>query len=83
MDIIAENLLCITIKDNGVGREKSALLRGKSATKHKSQGTKVTAERIALINKIYKTDASVTTEDVKDNEGEVTGTLVTIKIPIE
>ena len=83
VNIITENLLSITIKDNGVGREKSALLRGKSATKHKSQGTKVTAERIALINKIYKTNASVTTEDVLDNNGTIAGTLVTNKVPIE
>ena len=78
-----ESLLYITVKDDGVGREKSALLRGKSASKHTSYGTKVTAERIELINKIYKTDTTVTTEDVKNENGEVAGTLVTIKIPFE
>ena len=83
VNITSQNLLQITIKDNGVGRQKSEQLRGKSTTKHKSQGTKVTAERIALINKIYKTNASVTTIDVLDNNNYVDGTLVTIKIPIE
>ena len=78
-----ESLLYITVKDNGVGREKSALLRGKSASKHTSYGTKVTAERIELINKIYKTNTNVTTEDVKKEDGEVSGTLVTIKIPYD
>jgi uncharacterized protein YgiM (DUF1202 family) len=53
-----------------------------TATSHKSYGTKVTGERLDLINQIYKTGASVTTEDLTSN-GEVTGTLVTIKIPFE
>ncbi len=77
-----ESTLAITIKDNGVGREKAAQLKSKTATSHKSYGTKVTGERLDLINQIYKTGASVTTEDLTNN-GEVTGTLVTIKIPFE
>jgi tetratricopeptide (TPR) repeat protein len=77
-----EHTLAITIKDNGVGREKAAQLRSKTATTHKSFGTKVTGERLDLINQIYNTGASVTTEDVIDN-GIVTGTLVTIKIPFD
>jgi hypothetical protein len=77
-----EHTLAITIKDNGVGREKAAQLKSKTATSHKSFGTKVTGERLDLINQIYKTGASVTTEDLTSN-GIVTGTLVTIKIPFE
>jgi hypothetical protein len=77
-----EHTLAITIKDNGVGREKAAQLKSKTATAHKSFGTKVTGERLNLINQIYKTGASVTIEDLTSN-GEVTGTLVTIKIPFE
>jgi sensor histidine kinase YesM len=77
-----EHTLAITIKDNGVGREKASQLKSKTSTAHKSFGTKVTGERLDLINQIYKTGASVTTEDLTSN-GEVTGTLVTIKIPFE
>ncbi|MDZ4793789.1 MAG: histidine kinase [Bacteroidota bacterium] len=78
-----EQVLSITIKDDGVGRERSAMLRGKSTANHKSYGTKVTSERLELINQIYKTGAIVKTEDVKDITGAVAGTLVTIKIPFE
>ena len=78
-----EPVLSITIQDNGVGRLKSAELQSKSATKHKSYGTKVTSERLDLINKVYKTGASVTTEDVLNESGAIAGTLVTIKIPFE
>ncbi len=77
-----EHTLAITIKDNGVGREKAAQLKSKSATSHKSYGTKVTGERLDLINQIYNTGASVLTEDVLEN-GIIAGTLVTIQIPFE
>jgi LytS/YehU family sensor histidine kinase/ligand-binding sensor domain-containing protein len=73
--------LLIKILDNGIGRAKSAQLKSKSATTHKSFGTKVTHERVDIINQIYKTGASVTTKDVIEN-GMVAGTLVTIKIPL-
>ncbi len=74
--------LIITVKDNGVGRAMAAQLSNKSTNKHKSFGTKVTSERLDLINKMYKTEANVTIEDVIKNN-EVAGTLVTINIPFE
>ena len=77
-----KQILVISIKDNGVGREKSAALKSKTAMAHKSFGTKVTGERLDLINQIYNTGASVHTEDVLEN-GIVAGTLVTISIPFE
>jgi LytS/YehU family sensor histidine kinase/ligand-binding sensor domain-containing protein len=77
-----KHILEITIKDDGVGREKAAALKSKSATSHKSFGTKVTSDRLEIVNQLYKTGASVHTEDVmKDNE--IAGTLVTIMIPYE
>ncbi len=78
-----EPVLIISIQDNGVGREKSAALSGNTAGRHTSYGTKVTSERLDLINSVYKTGASVATEDVKNESGEIAGTLVTIKIPFE
>jgi Histidine kinase len=48
-----KHTLAITIKDDGVGREKAALLKSKTATEQKSFGTKVTGERLNLINQIY------------------------------
>ncbi len=76
-------VLVISIQDNGVGRKKSAALITHAPGKHTSYGTKVTSERLDLINKVYKTGASVTTDDVLNESGEIAGTLVTIKIPFE
>lgn len=78
----AESMLLINIVDNGIGRARSAELMSKTATKHKSYGMKMTSERLALINQVYKTGANVTIHDLVNN-GEAIGTQVTIKIPLE
>ncbi len=82
LHLVGENMLEIQIIDNGVGREKSAEYKSKTATKHKSFGMKVTNERIDLINQIYKTNANVEIEDLYDQNQNGIGTKVTIQIPI-
>lgn len=82
INLLAESMLEIQIIDNGVGREKSAEYKSKTATKHKSFGMKVTNERIELINQIYKTAAKVEIVDIYDDKQCGIGTKVTIQIPI-
>jgi hypothetical protein len=77
-----KSLLEINITDNGVGREVAAALNKKISSKHRSYGMKATTERIALINQIYKTGASVSVHDLVDEEGQAAGTQVTIQIPV-
>ncbi len=74
--------LHVTITDNGVGREKAAEFKSKSATRNKSFGMKVTSERIELINQLYSTNTQVSIIDLKDEKGRATGTKVIIEIPI-
>ena len=74
--------LVVSITDDGVGRQKAAEFKSKSATKNKSFGMKVTAERIELINQLYNTKTQVSIIDLKDENGEATGTKVIIEIPI-
>lgn len=77
-----KNLLVIKIRDNGVGRAVAQERQSKTSVTHKSYGMKVTSERLALINKIYKTGASITIDDLKDHNNLPEGTLVTIQIPV-
>ncbi len=77
-----DNLLRVEITDDGVGREKAAQYKSKSATQNKSFGMKVTAERIELINLLYNTTTQVKIFDLKNNIGKATGTMVTVEIPI-
>jgi hypothetical protein len=75
-----EETLHISIMDDGIGREKAATLKSKSAT-HKSHGLKVTALRIEMMNKLNSTGAQVKIIDLKDEHGHATGTKVELTIP--
>ena len=44
-------ICCFIIKDDGIGRRQSAAMTSKSATKHKSMGLKITADRIANLQR--------------------------------
>jgi ligand-binding sensor domain-containing protein len=71
--------LYIEIEDNGVGRDEAKRLKSKTATKQKSHGMKITAERMDIVNKVYNVDAGVTITDLK-NAGDQKGTRVLITL---
>lgn len=73
-----DQLLKITITDNGVGREKAKELR---EAKHKSFATKATQNRIDLLNQLSHHNISVEVTDL-DPTGQ-TGTVVTILVPLK
>jgi tetratricopeptide (TPR) repeat protein len=75
-----EESLNISITDDGIGREKAAELKSKSAT-HKSHGLKVTSQRIEMMNKLNSTGARVNIFDLKNENGQATGTMVELIIP--
>ena len=77
-----EDRLHIEITDDGVGRLKAAEYKSKSATKNKSFGMKLTAERIQLINQLYNTQTQISITDLTDAGGNATGTRVTVEIPV-
>ena len=76
-----EDFLNISITDDGIGREKAAELKSKSAT-HKSHGLKVTSQRIEMMNKLNSSGAKVNITDLKDEQGHATGTRVELIIPV-
>ncbi len=75
-------LLRVVISDDGVGRAKAGEYKSKSATKSKSFGLKLTAERIELINQLYQSHTQVRVEDLVDAAGNPTGTRVVVEIPV-
>ena len=82
VDIRTENekFLNISITDDGIGREKAAEMKSKSAT-HRSHGLKVTSERIDMMNKLNSSGAKVNIFDLKDEQGNTMGTRVELIIP--
>lgn len=79
---LAEKELLYSIEDNGVGREKSAELN-KNTKKHESNGIKITAERLKIINSLDNNDLSLKYIDLKNENGEAIGTRVEIILPLK
>jgi len=71
-DIVAE------ITDDGIGRKKSAALKTEHQKKHNSTGLKNIAERLAIINKVYRSNYRVLVEDATADAG----TRVRVYLPI-
>ena len=77
-----EDLLRVEITDDGIGRQQAADYKSKSATKRKSFGMKLTADRIALINQLYHMFTQVEIIDLVDADAQPAGTKVIINIPV-
>lgn len=77
---VEAKVLTIVITDNGIGRSEAAVLKSKDAEKDKSRGMKITIERLALLNKAIDQKSFFDIEDVKDEEGNTSGTKVELKI---
>jgi LytS/YehU family sensor histidine kinase len=77
-----DSVLHIEITDDGVGRERAAELKSKSAGKHKSFEMQVTADRIRMINQLYNIQTKARIVDLVDSFGDACGTKVILEIPV-
>jgi hypothetical protein len=75
-----EKVLHCVIEDDGVGREKAGAFKSKSAENEKSMGLKITTERLALLNQENNFSTFYKIEDVLNEENEIEGTRVKLKI---
>jgi hypothetical protein len=75
-----EKVLHCVIEDDGVGREKAAEMKSKSAESEKSLGLKITTERLALLNQENNFSTFYKIEDILNENNEVAGTRVQLKI---
>lgn len=75
-----EATLCCIIEDDGIGRDKSSELNNKKD--RKSAGTNITANRINLINSVYRIKIGVSTDDLQDQDGNPGGTRVVVFLPL-
>lgn len=70
-----------TIEDNGVGRIKAGEIESWKQSFHKSQSTRITQDRIDLMNQSLESDkCRIITTDLIDENGKATGTRVEIII---
>lgn len=73
----------VSIRDNGKGRAYSEAVNARKMLNHKSQGIKITRERLNLINQKRKNPISLQIQDLTDESGNGTGTLVLLFIPVQ
>ncbi|MBL7814356.1 MAG: histidine kinase [Saprospiraceae bacterium] len=88
-DLQGETLHCC-ITDNGIGREKSAELKGLSPKKHQSAAIAITTERLKFITHTVQGTPSgegvlepLKISDILDADGHVGGTKVEVWIGVE
>lgn len=74
-----KNLLCV-IEDNGIGREKSEMIKKESGIQRKSRGMLITQERLNILKKQHNEKFTVKIIDLKKKSGEAAGTRVELII---
>jgi ligand-binding sensor domain-containing protein len=77
-----DNAIKCTITDNGIGREKAGEIKSKKTQTYKSHGTKITGDRLNLINTLNNMQMQINYFDLKDGSGNAIGTKVDITIPL-
>lgn len=75
-----EHIIC-TIEDNGVGREAAMAIRSIQEKERKSLGFKITAQRIELLNTLYRDKFHIKYYDLTSSTDGYSGTRVEIIIP--
>lgn len=80
---LSEPNIILEVEDNGVGLEKSAELNNKKREEHKSLATKITAERLKNLKRIYGRPLKMEIIDLSKKKSTGTrGTLVRFIIPL-
>ncbi len=79
---IVNQFIKISIKDDGIGREKSKSVRSlQPAARHKSLGMKITKDRVRILNTIHQSNLNVNITDLYNEKNEAIGTQVDLFIP--
>ncbi len=71
-----------TVKDNGVGRQKSGEINKNRVLKHRKTSTGIATikQRLDLYNKRYGSSSRFSIEDLHNSDGSPAGTIVSIKL---
>lgn len=82
-DSYSEQVIKVTIEDNGIGRERSAALqqRQQHFLPHQSRGMALVAERLELLN-VGGQLPPYSIEDIRNKDGDVAGTRVLLYLPV-
>jgi len=79
---LKDNLICLEIEDDGVGRKKAQEILLKLNKDHRSMATDITRERLVILNKKLKKKIRLVIIDLKNESGAGIGTKVLFEIPL-
>ncbi|RKS01828.1 tetratricopeptide repeat protein [Flavobacterium sp. 102] len=77
-----DSLFC-TVEDNGIGFSESKAQKEHSVVAHKSMALDITKKRLEMIESTTKQKTEFKIEEVKNNTEEISGTKVTLHLPIQ
>ncbi len=77
------NTLQCTISDNGVGRQASQEINSRVKKSHQSLGLSITKKRLETLNNSNESSITVSTEDIIAPSGAISGTKISIFIPLD
>lgn len=77
------DFLISTIEDNGIGIEIAKTIKSQNEKFHKSVGISITQRRLELLNSKEQLGEWLVTEELRNNQDEVLGTKVIVKIRID
>lgn len=80
-DVQNSQLIC-TISDNGIGITKSAAIKENSMKAHKSMALEITKKRLEIMEATISKSAQIEIKEMEENN-EVVGTKVTLRLPIQ
>ncbi|MEZ5083338.1 MAG: two-component regulator propeller domain-containing protein, partial [Bacteroidales bacterium] len=78
-----EKFIRCVISDNGIGREKSREMMEQAGIQRKSSGMYITKARLEMLNQELNEQFVVKVTDLKDEEGNPTGTKVELNIQFD
>ncbi len=74
-----DNTIKFEIEDNGIGRKESAL-KNVQRVNHKSMGSKLTADRLQIMEQLLNIETTLAYEDLQDEMGNALGTKVILSL---
>ena len=80
VEMHADGLFCI-IEDNGIGRNRAEAIKMSKGPLKQSLGSKITEDRVKVLNSLYSDEIDVKYTDLEDSNGKPSGTRVEIKLP--
>ncbi len=75
--------LVVSVEDNGIGRQRSQAMKTMQCMPQRSHGMKVTAERLAMLNKKVNARAEIIVSDLLDKDEKPCGTRVELILPLD